>query len=265
MGLRSKLLTTTFLLLSCALAFGERADETALLTLWGRHQQEGENHAALAQDALAFGQTYAQSPLAVVARGLAAWHLLKAGNIVEAKKVYAELAAGGVHPLATAGREMAFHWLTRFDCQTVETALKKVYAVNIEYPDTLSALSALPRDERPPMTDRWGESWVYKPAGFRKIDAGDKQTFELSSAKLGAVSQMKKALALPYGAGLALKPEKIMPPQAGKSVLQFSAGATRAALAEGNTAGNLSFPYMGEAIVVLSNGDYWFIEARPVN
>ena len=265
MGLRSRL-AATLLLLSGGWAWGERPDEAALLTLWGKHQQEPENHLGIAQDAQAFTQSHAQSPLAAVARGLAAWHWLKAGNTPEAKKLLSEMAASGRQPADVAGQEMAFRWLTRLDFQAVKVGLRKLYAVAIEYPDTLAPLSGLPQEERPPLTDRWGTPWVYAPSGFKKIDAGAKQTFDLKCAKLGEKTDMKKALALPYGGGLALKPEKTMPPQGGKPVLVIQgAGGARALLAEGSTAGDLSFPYFGEAIVVLSNGDYWFIEPKPAN
>ena len=265
MGSRSRL-GFLVLLLSCGFAFGERPDETALLTLWGRHQQDPENHQAIVQDAQAFGQNYAQSPLAAVARGLAAWHLLKAGNTEEATRVLSEMTGGGQQVTTAATREMAFRWLTRLDFATVTAGLRKLYATNIEYPDTLASLATLPAASRPPLTDRWGTPWAYSATGFKVIDAGSKQTFKLECTKLGNKSDLKKALAAPYGAGLALKPEKIMPPMGGKTVLQVQgAGGVHAILTEGATAGDLGFAYFGEALIVLSNGDYWFVEPKPAN
>jgi len=264
MGLRSSRLILAALLFSGGLAFGEKPDETALLALWGKHQQDPENHQALVQDLQAFEQSNAQSPLVAVARGLAAWHQLKAGNVEEAKRLYAGMAEGGAQPVAAAGKEMALRWLTRLDCQAVDVALHKVYAAEIEYPQTLAPVAALPSGVRPPMVDRWGSAWSYHPEGFKQIDAGPNQTFFLQSAKLGEKSDLKKILALPYGAGIGLKPEKILPSQDGKTVIMLQgAGGIHAILAEGATAGDFSFPYFGEAIVILSNGDYWFIQPKP--
>ena len=263
MGLPSRLATVLLLLLTSVAAQAGRSDETALLTLWGRHRQEPDNHAAIAQDAVAFAQTHAQSPLAVVARGLAAWHWLKADNQEEARKTLAELLAGDATPMGAAGREMANRGLTRLDRESVKAGLRKLYAVRIEYPDTLGPLSSLPQELRPPLTDRWGTGWEYTPSAFKQIDAGAKQTFTLTSVKLGANSDITKALRAPYGGGLEYKPERNMP-QGGKPGLVIRGpGGSRAALAEGTTAGDLSFPYFGEEIVVLSNGDYWFIETKP--
>lgn len=264
MGLRSSRLVLAALLISYGFALGEKPDETALLALWGKHQQDPENHAAIVQDLQAFEQGNAQSPLVTVARGLAAWHLLKAGNVEEAKHLLAEMAPGGVQPVAAAGKEMALRWLTRLDQEDVEAALRKVYASDIEYPQTLAPVLALPVSARPPMTDRWGTAWSYHPAGFKEIDAGPNQTFVLQSGKLGEKSDLKKILTLPYGGGVGLKPEKILPSQDGKAVLMLQgAGGIHAILAEGTTAGDLSFPYFGDAIVILSNGDYWFIQPKP--
>ena len=262
MGLRSRL-TAIVLLLSTGLAFGERPDESALLILWGKHRQEPENHLAIAQDAQSFIQTNAQSPLAAVARGLAVWHLLKAGNNEEATRILTEMTAGGAHPTIAAGQEMAFRWLSRLDQEAVKTGLRKLYATNIEYPDSLSALTSLPKEQRPPLSDRWSAPWAYKVGGFKHIDAGEKQTFELSCTKLGAKSDLKKTLDVVYGGGLGLKPDKLMPGPGGKTILKISgANGLNAIVAEGTT-GELSFPYQGESIVILSNGDYWFIEPKP--
>ena len=201
-----------------------------------------------------------------VARGLAAWHLLKAGSTDDAVRVLSEMAASGTQPATAAGQEMAYRWLTRMDLEAVKVGLRKLYAANIEFPDTLAALSGLPQGQRPPLTDRWGTPWAYTVGGFKVIDAGAKQTFEIKCARLGEKSDLKKALDAVYGGGLGLKPDKVMPGIAGKAVLQVSgAGGMHAVLAEGATAGELSFPYQGESIVVLSNGDYWFIEPKPAN
>ncbi|MEI8233261.1 MAG: hypothetical protein WCH57_01095 [Verrucomicrobiota bacterium] len=247
----------------CTTALDARPDETALLALWEKQAKEPENHAVIVQDATVFEQSFAQSPLVTVARGLEAWHQLKSGNSDDARRLLGLLSTGGADPLAAAGREMAFRWLTRLDILAVKQGLLKVFADTIEYPDTLAPVGNLPASVRPPMADRWGSPWAYKPADFKLIKAGPKQNYVLQSTKLGDKSDLEKALAVRYG-GAGLKIERVLSPAGGKAVLQFSgSGVSNGILSEGNTAGDISFPYFGERIVVLSNGDYWVVLPKP--
>lgn len=267
MGSRSKACSLiAFCLLAPVAALAEKLDETALLNLWQMQKQGPENHAAIIQAADAFQQSFAQSPLTVVARGLAAWHQLKARNAPEAQRILGALASsGGTTPLASAGKEMAFCWLTRMDVEAVKKGLLQVFAENIEYPDTLAPVGNLPENLRPPMTDRWGEPWSYHVSDFKQIKAGAKSNYALQSTKLGETSDLEKALARPYGGGERLQLTK-MPPQNGKALLKVSGtGGSQTLVGEGTVAGRMSFPYCGEAILILSNGDYWFIEQTQRN
>jgi len=253
-----------FLVACAAPAFADTPDEEALYALWGDQQKDPGNHAALAQDAAAFEQRFPSSPLVPVARGLAAWHLLESGDFDGGKQLLEKMAAAGADPVAAIGAEMARRWLTRLDREQVAAALQKVYAEDLEYPETLAAVGALPPESRPPMTDRWGAAWLYTPAAFKKLQTGDRQTFILESTRLGNGSELKRALALPYGAGFTFKPVKVMPPIGGKAVIVFrSADGRTATVSEGAAGSDLGLAYLGDEVLILSSGDYWSIQPRP--
>jgi len=199
-----------------------------------------------------------------VARGVGAWNLLEAGDLDGAKAILEKMASAGSDPIGAIGAEMARRWLTRLDREQVVTALQKVYAEDLEYPETLSAVSALPEEYRPPVADRWGVAWSYSPTAFKKLQTGDRQTFTLESTKLGALSDLKQALALPYGSGFTFKPSKVMPSIGGKAVITFQdAGGKSETISEGSASNDLGLAYMGDAFLILGGGDYWSIQPLP--
>jgi len=255
------------LFVSATPVFASRPDEAALQTLWAGQQKDSGNHTAQAQDAAAFEQHFPSSPLVPVARGLAAWHLLESGDFEDARHVLETMTSTSTattSPVAAIGVEMARRWLTRLDREQVVVALQKVYAEDLEYPETLSAVCTLPSQFHPPMTDRWGAAWIYTPTAFKNLQTGDRQTFALESTKLGASSPLKTALALPYAAGFTFTPAKVMPSIGGKAVIMFQSTDGRTdTLSEGAAASDLAFACQGDEILILSSGDYWSIQPRP--
>ena len=244
--------------------FADKPDEAALQALWADQQKDPGNHLVLAQEAATFEQHFAASPLVPVARGVGAWNLLEAGDLDGAKAILEKMASAGSDPIGAIGAEMARRWLTRLDREQVVTALQKVYAEDLEYPETLSAVSALPEEYRPPVADRWGVAWSYSPTAFKKLQTGDRQTFTLESTKLGALSDLKQALALPYGSGFTFKPSKVMPSIGGKAVITFQdAGGKSETISEGSASNDLGLAYMGDAFLILGGGDYWSIQPLP--
>jgi hypothetical protein len=190
--------------------------------------------------------------------------LLESGEFDHARQLLEKMAAAGPEPIAAIGAEMARRWLTRLDREQVTAALQKVYADDLEYPESLSAVSSLPPEYRPPMADRWGAPWFYTPTAFKKLRTGDRQTFILESTKLGETSDLKTALALPYGAGFTFKPVKVMPSIGGKAVITFQDATGKVdTLSEGSAGNDLGFAYLGENVLVLSSGDYWSFQPRP--
>lgn len=263
--MRSLSSAAALLLLCCeGTALADKPDETAIQEIWDAQQKDPAGHAAIIQEAAAFEQHFPASPLVPVARGLAAWHMLESGDNDGAKALLGRMLAAGSGPVALIGADMARHWLTRLDREQVVAALQKVYAEDIEYPDSLAPVGELPPATRPPMTDRWGAAWYYTPAAFKNLQIGDRQNFVLESTKLGDNSELKKALALPYGAGFSFKPVKVMPSIGGKAVMMFQDAAGKAdTLSEGAQANDLGLAYLGDSLLILSSGDYWSIQPRP--
>ena len=244
--------------------FADKPDETALQALWASQEKDAGNHTALAQAAAAFEQHFATSPLVPVARGIGAWHLLESGDFDGAKLVLEKMASAGADPVGAIGAEMARRWLTRLDREQVVIALQKVYAGDLEYPESLSAVSALPAEYRPPLADRWGVAWTYTAGSFKKLQTGERQTFTLESPKLGATSDLKQALAQPYGTGFTFKPTKVMPSIGGKAVIVFQDAAGRTeTVSEGSAGSDLGLAYVGDEVLILGGGDYWSIQPRP--
>jgi hypothetical protein len=242
--------------------FADKPDETALQALWD--QQRKGDHAATAQAAAAFEQSFPASPLVTVARGLGAWNLMEAGDMEGARQLLEKMAAAGDEPVPAIGVEMARRWLTRMDRDAVAAGLDKVYGNDLEYPDSLSAVTDLHLNPAPPMTDRWGAPWLYTATSFKRLQTGDRQTYVLESAKLGDNSDLKTALGLPYGSGFTFKPSRVMPPIGGKAVITFQdAGGKADTLSEGSAGNDLGFAYLGDGMLILSSGDYWSIQPRP--
>ncbi|HEX4084404.1 MAG TPA: hypothetical protein VHY22_05820 [Chthoniobacteraceae bacterium] len=256
--------SAALILMVCALpALAEKPDEAALQTLWDNQQKE--THAQVVQEAAGFEQRFPASPLVAVARGLGAWHLLESGDFDAARQLLEKMrASGGANPAGAMGAEMARRWLTRLDREQVASALQAVYAEDLEYPETLAPLAELPPEKRPPMTDRWGAAWLYKPAAFKKLQIGDRQTYILQSATLGDDSDLKHALARSYGAGFTFKPVAALPEIGGKAVFAFQdASGRRVTVSEGASGSDLGLAYLGDTVLILSNGDYWSLQPRP--
>jgi hypothetical protein len=252
------------LLLASTPVLASKPDEAALQALWADQQKDSQNHVAQAQAAAAFEQQFPSSPLVTIARGLEAWDLLESGNLEAARLLLEKMASANSDPVASIGAEMARRWLTRLDREQVVTALQKVYGQDLEYPDALSAVTELPPAARPVMTDRWGTPWDYTPAAFKTLQTGDRQTFTLQSPKLGTTSDLKDALARPYGSGFTFTPSKVMPSIGGKVVIVFKSPDGKSdSLSEGAAANDLAFAYLGDDILILSSGDYWSLQPRP--
>jgi hypothetical protein len=261
-------LPSSALLFLCAVCAtpvrADKPDEAALQDLWASQQKNPGDHAVLYAHTVAFEQHFSDSPLVPVARGIGAWHLLESGDFDGARKLLEKMAASDADPVSAIGADMARRWLTRLDRERVAAALEKVYAEDLAYPAALSAVSALPPELRPPMADRWGAAWSYTPAAFKKLPIGDRQTYVLESTKLGANSDLKQALALPYGAGFSFKPAQVLPSIGGKAVIRFQDDAGYAVtVSEGAAGSSLGLAYLGDAVLILSSGDYWSIQPRP--
>ena len=237
-------------------------DERGLWLLWVNNTNNVENHATIVAACREFGAKTNQDPLVVVAKGLEAWHLLKMGNSNEAIRCFGSMLAvpEGASPLQNAGAEMARVWLTRFDREIVRMALKKIYVRDIEFPATLEPINTLKIRKMPPFTDRWGKPWTYRLQS--SIKGMGNQQYLLESTRLGSTSDLVKALARPYAAGINLEPVGDSPDSAG--MYEFASPFKKSIfLQAGGEMEGIMVAYMGKNIIVLSDGSHWRVVVKP--
>ena len=203
------------------------------------------------------------SPLVPVARGAAAWHLLRQGERTAATQLLVAMLDRPAGPAAEAGAEMARRWLTRLDRERVKSALRAYHSRHIEYPGSLQQLTALPAADQPPQRDRWNKLWQYRLARFTHLTGISGQRYELLSAGLGADSDLAAALAKPYPAAGFPKAVRFLSRAEGQRSVMFSTGGGQAGCSEGGSVGAWTLARAGEGLIVMSNGDFWALQAAP--
>jgi hypothetical protein len=242
-------------------------NERGLWALWKQHTENTNRHAQVADACAAFEKASPQDPLRVVARGIAAWHLLKSGKNDAARQILLPMLADRGTDLAKAGSDIARRWMTRLDREDVRGALKEVYNRDIAFPESLEALKTLPADRRPPPADRWGKPWEYKLVGFKALRGLPNQKYELISQLLGPESDLRAALADPYAARINLKPSRLVSPAGQSEVVEFVTDgepvARKQVMSVGSTSERIVFPYSGQNLILLSDGDCWKVLPKP--
>ncbi len=237
------------------------ADERDLWTLWSLNTNVVADHAALVTACREYSAKSPQDPLKVVVDGVEAWHHLKMGNTQRAAALYLEMlrVTEAATPLQVAGAEMARYWLTRLDREQVRVALKRLYMRDIEYPVTLAAIKTLKPPAVPPLQDRWGKSWDYRQESV--IKGMKSQRYVLESGRLGAGSDLKKALDVPYAAGIRLEPVK--PSPIGNDTYEFSTPSQKSIfLQAGTSKDGVVVAYLGANLIVLSDGNHWSVALK---
>jgi hypothetical protein len=245
-------------------ARGAAPDERTLWKLWVRHTNNVADHAGLVAACREFVAQSPQDPLGAVARGLEGWHLLQDGKQADATRVFEALATAPPlpDPLAAAGADMAKTWLTRLDREAMRAALKQYYRQKIEFPARLDALRALKGLPVPPFSDRWGQAWGYRLESAIKGMAG--QQYVLESTRLGNGSDLGKALALPYAAGIRLSPSRLIAAGEGEPVVEFAVPSNKpVVLSVGGTAEGVTAAFIGPNLIILSDGDHWQVLPKP--
>jgi len=256
-------------------------DEKALWLLWKRHINNSGKHEELAAACDKLVKQAPHDPLAAVTRGIAAWHLLKAGRTDTAATLLEGMisnAGQGGSSLNVPGRSamtdclreaalsMARAWLTRIDREQVKRALQKLYVREIEYPESLDAIASLAEEMRLPPIDRWGEPWSYRLVTFRRLKGLHGQKYELQSAALGKHSDLWQSLEIPYGSRIRLKPVKILSSASGKETVQFvisDESRKHVVLSLGTEADSIFFAHSGSNILILSDGFHWMVLPKP--
>lgn len=237
-------------------------DERGLWLIWVAQTNAPDDHAAVVAACKEFRTKAPQDPLAVVVTGLEAWHLLRMGSTNEAVALFEPMTTVPANAtyLQNAGADLARGWLSRLDREKVRLALKKIYARNIEFPASLDPIKSLKMTPLPPLNDRWGKPWTYRLES--PIKGMTAQQYVLESSRLGAKSELKKALALPYAGQITLDPVRLSPVSA--DTVEFATRAGKSAfLQEGGNAAGVTIAYLGAKLIVLADENHWRVVLKP--
>ena len=245
----------------CGLNFTARAaDEDALLQLWKQHMETPDDHEAAIKACRDFATAHSGDPLLPIARGLEAWHLLHTGHRVEALQMMETDLTAPQGPLTDGARRLAQAWMTRADRDQAADALQAYYRKHVGYPKTLDQL---PAEGRPPLSDRFSEPWDYKLTGFSKVPGFNDQKYSLQSARLGALSDFKGALALAYASRIVAVPQQVIAAPGNTQAVKFNVAGKPVVLGVGLAAGDLHLAFAGSKIVVVCDYAHWKILPRP--
>jgi hypothetical protein len=162
-----------------------------------------------------------------------------------------------------AAEDIARGWLTRLDRETLKEGLQQYYLAHIEYPESLTAVFALPGSDRLPQTDRWGKPWSYRLTGFKTLTGLRSQRYELTSTLLGATSDLATALQREYAHTLDLVPAGVVSGTGAQRTVRFTRGAGSEGpdhtvlLAAGSRLDDILFAYAGTRLLIIADRAYW--------
>ena len=241
-----------------------QTDVRALAHLWQQHTRTPTDHAGIIQAAQQMVSQYPDSAMLGVARGLAAWHALVAGQTNNAILLLNPLLVERADPISTEARTFAQRWLTRLDRERVRIALKDFYRNHVEFPATLEPLNTLPVTNRPPATDRFGRPWKYELTILKRMVDVRAQSYRLQSYILGDDSDLASMLRRPYGGSLLLwKPTRFIAGATGQPPnVVFDKAGEKIILAEGAKQAGATLVYSREDMIIITDGDYWQLFAR---
>lgn len=245
------------------------ASEKALWAIWQRQLAAPDDHAGMiAACAEREQESSTADPLLLPTRQIRAWHLLKSGDTQAGVTVLASMIETQGSDLQRAAAEIARAWTTRVDRELVRVSLKTYYNRNIAFPKSLAALQTMAGTASAPLADRWGMPWEYRLKGFKRLTGLSDQKYELLSAKLGRSSDLNEALAVPFACRITLTPIRVMSASTSAGIVQFAdkTAAGRGGpihLSVGARHGRNLFPFMGESLILLSDGDHWKVFPKP--
>ncbi|MDD4102556.1 MAG: hypothetical protein PHU80_07995 [Kiritimatiellae bacterium] len=261
-------------LLSAVALFAATPQEDAFMRAWSVHARNPADHKAVidaCQGVMDRASTLGE--FLPVIKTIAAWHLLANGNQSDGIRIFesALVADKGARPLIRYSDTMARRWLTRLDHAQVEKALKAYYADHVEYPGSLSQLSVLTKDKQPPVSDRFGDPWVYEPAAFSRLRNIANQRYRIYSKSLG--NRLTPLSALPLNAYGSKSASIVSRKQTNPVSVEFEtvteAGARRGVATESGIVNGIRFLRLssdaGFAIMIDSDCDFWIVATPARN
>ncbi len=261
MPLPNKLILALAVLFAAAAVHAAESEENTLGVLFRLHAQSPSGDVAVCTAATPAVAALGPGAYRAAARALLGWRLLRSGKPAEAKPVYQALLDDPASPPAFT--ELARRWLTRLDREAVREALQKMWTDTILYPPSLDTLPA----PLPPMRDRWGSAWRYRPVILKRLKT-ESQRYTLESAGLGADSDLAAALARPWPKEPSLRAVAVNTDAGATPVVTFQtrqAPAEKTLMAEGKTAGGLALVKTGARALLIVEGDYVHLVPQPGN
>lgn len=177
------------------------------MKVWGTHRQSPQDpQAVIAVCREIAQQRNAQDdpllgPYLPVVRTLEGWLLLQQERTAEAVKAF-EAAVDtrrSNHLIVRSADTVARRWLSRIDREQVVTALKTYHREQVAFPPDLTVFAAWPKESQPPLRDRMGDPWLYRPLEFRRLKTATPQRYTLYSIAIGReTSPLAVALGKPY-------------------------------------------------------------------
>jgi hypothetical protein len=241
-------------------------DERALLQLWEKHVEHPDDHKTIIQDCIAFKRSHPSDPLVAVTTTLAAWHVLKLEMNQQALSLLAPYLEAEGAGLIEGANIMARTWASRMDREQVKSGLQYFYKKEVKYPGTLGELAAfegLPAELKPIARDRFDQPWKYKLAGFKSIPGLFDQKYELESGKLGIDSDLKQALAFPYGERMHITPVALKSADTLEVVRGRSTEGPKMMVSVGRKIDDVLFAFAGREIIILCDRDHWTVMKIP--
>ena len=256
------------LFLFCIALCAATPQEDAFMRAWSAHARDPAAHRAVidaCQSVMDRASTLGE--FLPVVKTLAAWHLLADGHQSDAVRIFeSSLSADkGAPSLTRYADTMARRWLTRLDHLRAEKALKAYYADHVEYPSSLSQLAILTKDKQPPITDRFGDPWVYQPEAFSKLRNAANQRYKLYSKTVG--NRLTPLKALPFsaycGKSASIVSRKATTPVSVEFETVTDAGKRRGVATESGIVNGIRFLRLssdaGFAIMIDSDCDFWIV------
>lgn len=247
------------------------ANEAGLWSLWRLHSENPGSHDEVIAACESFIESNPADPFVAVAETLAAWHLLKTGSVEDARARFAQFLGAAADSVESGALEQARAWLTRMDIFDVRRALQAYYRVEVRYPESLGKIAAHPRiaaSLHPPMTDRWGREWMYRPMDFRFAPGIPGQRYHLESRQLGDTSSLDAALAVPYAGRISLEPDRVLRGADGRTMVQFRSTAEgeteeRILIEVGSISEGVVLAHAGPRLIVVSDRLHWLVMPNP--
>ena len=255
------------------------ADERAVWELWQKHEAAPNDHKAGIATCQMFKKAFPENPFMVVADTLRSWHLLKLDRPDEAVALLKPYIKRTSDTFERGAQGVCAAWLARIDMQRVQQALQFYYRREVAYPATLAELAAyhaLPEKLAFPMKDCWGDNWNYQLVGYSRMPDLLDQKYSLTYRQIEKNADLKKALAVPYGSRIRIRPTGVTSMDGGRENNEIEVEETSSQGLEGaeqekrtlmvdtgiRTHGSI-IAYSGRYIVLVCDFYHWKVFLKP--